>query len=625
MKYCGQIKIVGDEYCGFYSCGLTMLDSSTMNQFAEREAENKTIYEAENGLSIVVNYKKSALSDAVEVTTEFINNSDKDVTLEMMTSFYLQGIKADKVHRFTSFWSAEGRHKVDDINELNLEKSWNAMAYRVEKFGNVGSMPVRRYFPFVALEDSKSGKFVAVQLYSPASWQMEITCRYEDTLNLAGGIADRDMGNWTKTVCAGESFVAPKAVIAEGDSLLDVCDKLVKAQNPDISDADKQMGIVFNEYCATWGNPTENTIKEVADTIAGKGIQFLVMDSGWYGDCGNWWEYLGDWSINRKRFPNGLKETADYIRSKGMIPGIWFEFESVAEKSQYYNDAEHLVIKDGVPLTIGGRRFWNMEDPWVIDHLKKDVIDLLKEAGYGYIKVDYNDTMGMGCDGKESMGENLRRKVVATQEFFKLMKKEIPDLVIENCSSGGHRLEPSMMELSSQASFSDAHEIPSLPIIAASLQMLVKPEQNQIWAVMRKEDTDDRIYYSMCSTLFGRMGLSGDIYDLSNHQWKLIDEGMDFYRKSSSIIKDGKTVVSVCDTKSYVKPEGGQLVVRTLIDKALVVYHRFENSVSIEEFCKINDIHIFDDENHNAAIRNAVASFGEADRDNSAVAFILNV
>lgn len=615
MKYSGQIKIVGDEYCGFYSCGLTMLDSTTMRQFAEKEETSKTVYESENGLSIVVNHSKSQLSDAVEIITEFTNNSDAPVTLEMITSFYLQGIKADKVHRFTSFWSAEGRHKVDDINELNLEKSWNEMAYRVEKFGNVGSMPVRRYFPFVALEDSETGKFVGVQLYSPASWQIEVTCRFEDTLNLAGGIADRDFGNWMKTIKPGEKFIAPKAVVAEGDSLLDVCDKLVKAQNPDISPVDNEMGITFNEYCATWGNPNHENMKKVTDKVAGKGVQFLVMDSGWYGkDDGNWWDYLGDWSINANRFPNGLKETADYIRSKGMIPGIWFEFEAVAPRTEVFEKAEHLVKKDGVPLTVGGRRFLDMEDPWVVEYLKKNVIGLLKDAGYGYIKVDYNDTMGMGCDGIDGMGENLRRKVLATQKFFRLMKEEIPELVIENCSSGGHRLEPSMMEISSQASFSDAHEIPSLPIIAANLQLLVKPEQNQIWAVMRKEDSDSRIYYSMCAPLFGRMGLSGDIYDLSNHQWGLIDEGMEFYKKSAEIIKSGKTVVSSTDTVSYAKPTGGQLVIRVLLDKALVVYHRFENSKSLQEYCNDNEIDLSFDE--------IEEQYGNANEDFSAAAFI---
>ncbi len=111
-----------------------------------------------------------------------------------------------------------------------------------------------------------------------------------------------------------------------------------------------------------------------------------------------------------------------------------------------------------MPLTVGNVHFLDMEDPWVDAHLTKYVIDNLKENDFGYIKIDYNDTMGIGCDGPEGMGENLRNKVLATQKFFRKMKKEIPDLVIESCSSGGHRLEPSFMELASMASFSDAHE-----------------------------------------------------------------------------------------------------------------------------------------------------------------------
>ena len=134
--------------------------------------------------------------------------------------------------------------------------------------------------------------------------------------------------------------------------------------------------------------------------------------------------------------------------------------------------------------------------------------------------------MGMGCDGPEGMGENLRKKVIVTQNFFRKMKKELPDLVIENCSSGGHRLEPSFMELASMASFSDAHECLSLPIIAANMHRVIKPSQSQIWAVMRAGDSDERIWYSICSTFLGRMGLSGDVYDLNDHQWELLSQGM---------------------------------------------------------------------------------------------------
>ncbi len=611
MIFNGEIKIIGDEYAGFYSCGLTMHDNSSMRRFKEVKAtDSERLLESEDGLSLKITNEKSPLSDATIVKTAFFNNSKEPVTLELITSFLVPDIKADKIHRLLSFWSAEGRLKTDTVKSLNMEHAWNNMAFRVEKFGNIGSMPVRKYFPFLALEDSESGKFTAVQLYSPASWQIELICRHDDTITISGGIADRDFGAFTKTIRPGESFYAPKAVIAEGNSLLDVCDKLVKAQKPNISAVDESMGITFNEYCTTWGNPTIDNLKKIADKLEGKGIQYLVMDSGWYSKCGNWWEYRGDWSINKERFPNGLKELADYVRSKGMIPGIWYEFEVAGYKTELFNTTEHFVKKDGVPLTVGGAKFLDMEDPWVIDFLTKYVIDNLKDSGFGYIKVDYNDTMGLGVDGPDGLGENLRRKVIGTQQFFRQMKREIPDLVIENCSSGGHRLEPSMMELASQASFSDAHEILSIPIIAANLHRVVKPSQSQIWSVMRKEDSDARIYYSMCATFLGRMGLSGDIYDLSDHQWQLIDEAIAFYKEVAPIIKFGKTTVLHADTESYNAPIGSQAVVREYDGKKLVIFHRFENSCYYETYIKAMVL--------DAPTGPAIKSFGIADRDFSA-------
>jgi alpha-galactosidase len=261
-----------------------------------------------------------------------------------------------------------------------------------------------------------------------------------------------------------------------------------------------------------------------------------------------------------------------------MIPGLWYEMEAVSAGSKHYNDAQHLVKKDGVPLTVGGRRFWDMEDPWVVDYLSEKVIGILKDAGFGYLKVDYNDTLGMGCDGAESMGEGLRRKIVASQKFFEKIREEIPGIVIENCSSGGHRLEPSMMQICSQASFSDAHEIKSIPLIAANVQRVIRPQQSQIWAVLRAKDSKERIEYSLIATLFGRMCLSGDIYDLSEEQWELVRQGMEFYRQAADVIRYGKTILHEYEETGYNHPQGQQLSVREWNGKGLAILHRFENS-----------------------------------------------
>ena len=581
MRIYSEIKLTGDRYNGSYSNGQTMLSGGTMENFSlvegtEEWEEGTARYE--NGEGLVLEVIKTEDNGALRVKTVVTNNSDKELKMELLTSFVISGVNAD---RLQSFWSAEGKLRTETIDEMHLERSWADYGLRIEKFGNVGSMPVRKYFPFLAAEDSASGELIGIQLYTASTWQMEILCEKEAALTISGGLGDRDFGHWMKTLAPGGSFTSPEAVLAKGKSLYDIFDRLVKAQHPDISPIDNDMAILYNEYCTTWGNPTFENVAKCADKLEGKGIKFIVIDSGWYGDE-TWYECLGDWEVNEERFPGGMKAIADYIRSKGMIPGIWFELETLASRCRYYNDPEHLVKKDGIPLQVGGRRFWDMEDPWVVDYLSDKVIKFLKDNGFGYIKIDYNDTIGMGCDGAESLGEALRRKVEASQEFYRRIRREIPDIVIENCASGGHRLEPSWMSLVSQASFSDAHETVTIPLIAANLQRVISPMQDQIWCVVRGKDSIERLEYSLAATLFGRMCLSGEIYDLSDEQWAKVEEGMEFYRKAADIIKNGKTIQHDYVNTTYHDPIGQQLVVREWQGRRLAVLHRFAGSVRVE-------------------------------------------
>ena len=165
-----------------------------------------------------------------------------------------------------------------------------------------------------------------------------------------------------------------------------------------------------------------------------------------------------------------------------------------------------------------------------------------------------------------------------------------------------------MMALASQASFSDAHETTSIPIIAANLHRVIRPDQSQIWAVIRKEDSLTRLQYSMINTLLGRMCISGDIYDLSEEQWACVDEGMEFYRKAADIIKNGKTIRIDCDTESYLNPTGEQILIRQWNNQYLAIAHRFGESKEIAE-----------DFLDGAVVQ---CTYGEADKDFSAKAWI---
>ena len=126
-------------------------------------------------------------------------------------------------------------------------------------------------------------------------------------------------------------------------------------------------------------------------------------------------------------------------------------------------------------------------------------------------------------------------------------------------------------------SFSDAHEIREIPIIAANLQRLILPRQSQIWAVLRKTDTPQRLAYSLAATFLGRMCLSGEVHDLSPAQWKLTVSAMELYRRVYPIIRDGHSTFHGETGKSWRHPQGLQAVLRTSKNgkRALLVAHTF--------------------------------------------------
>jgi alpha-galactosidase len=237
---------------------------------------------------------------------------------------------------------------------------------------------------------------------------------------------------------------------------------------------------------------------------------------------------------------------------------------------------EHLLQRDAYPLTTGMRRFWDMRQPWVQEYLADRVIGTLKQYGFEYMKMDDNDTIGIGCDGCESLGEGLRQNMEASLEFVRRVKRELPGIILENCASGGHKLEPLMMSECSMASFSDAHECEEIPIIAANLHRAILPRQSQIWAVIRERDSLKRIAYSVANTFLGRMCISGDVWKLSREQWQVVDAGIAFYKKIAPVIKRGATSRFGPEITSYRHPRGWQGILREGENgQAYALFHAF--------------------------------------------------
>ena len=620
-----QLKIVGDIYNDGYGLGASMRDGESVRSllFEKQETEETedkffifTYMIVPDRYRVIhkLTYKKGTPYVRINCTLENLQKEAFD--LEMFESFSLGGLTSYLngdgheqmvLHRIRSVWSEEGRPESIPLEDLQLEPAWAFYQVRCEKFGQVGSFPVHHFFPFAAIEDTASNVFWGAQIAHPASWQMEVY-RRDEGLCLSGGLADYDFGHWMKTIQPGELFTTPEAIVsvAHTDSLEVFSSRLTNAALEGFSNApvsERELPIIFNEYCTTWGNPSHDNIVNIVNAIKDKGFAYFVIDCGWFKEDGVPWDIsMGDYNISPTLFPQGLQKTVDVIKENGMVPGIWFEIENVGRAAKAYHFTDHMLKRNGHTLTSYARHYWDMQDSWVEQYLTEKVIGTLKQYGFGYMKIDYNDNIGIGCDGAESLGEGLRKNMEAAASFIEKVKKEVPGIVLENCASGGHRLEPSLMARMSMASFSDAHECEEIPIIAANLHRVIHPVQSQIWAVIREKDSLKRIAYSIANTFLGRMCLSGDVTGLTDGQWDVIDRGMEFYRQIVPVIKDGISYRYGNKIKSDRHPKGWQGVVRMKEDgTAFVVIHTFEGDlpekieIVLPKGCGINVKSVYSD------------------------------
>lgn len=204
---------------------------------------------------------------------------------------------------------------------------------------------------------------------------------------------------------------------------------------------------VYNTWEPFSHNINEKLIRELADAASECGIEEFVIDDGWQSS-------YGDWGVDSIKFPNGLKPVFDYIKSKGMKPGLWISLASAESNSNVYKEhPEWLVRKaDGSPINLHEDNDkiydWDsysmcMTTGWY-DYIKGVILNLIKENGLEYIKGDFavvtgaytTDKTRSGCyaydhsmhkDRNESLLEMYRR----TWQLFDDLHKEAPNLFID--------------------------------------------------------------------------------------------------------------------------------------------------------------------------------------------------
>lgn len=589
-----QYKICGDAYPQGFSAGVSMRNSESIAHLQEPEliltADGAEIIQHDDrGLLFHQIYRWREGSPLLKISTSVENIGKESVALEYFSSFSLgllslfqrdDGPDSYEVFRWHSSWSNEGRLELRAAEEHGLESSWSGYGVRSLRFGEQGTMPIRSFFPQIGIRDKKADVSWGCAVDADLSWELELS-RSLDFFNLSGGFPDREFGQWMKELKPGECFSGPAAfVTCVRGGVEELQHRLVRSCEGYLPDSEKDLPVLFNEWCTTWGKPYPETLLPIADRLAGRNIRYFVLDAGWFKNNAedSWSNAVGDWNISPLYSPLSLKDFTAELRKRGFIPGIWFELEIATVTSRLFKEHPEMFLKlDGKILRSGDRAFLDFRRSDVRNYLKTKVIDFLKEHNIGYLKVDYNAPIGIGCDGAESKPEGLRMHMESVGKFYRYLRQELPDLVLEICSSGGHRLSPPWMRRASMGGSSDAHEGVEIPLIAANTANLIPLCKNLIWAVLHTSDDERRLCYSLSAGFMGRLCLSGETANLSPERSALVDDAVALYRKALPVLKDGKNHVHRETGFSYVHPHGYQRFERTNDHWKLVVIHTFRN------------------------------------------------
>jgi alpha-galactosidase len=170
------------------------------------------------------------------------------------------------------------------------------------------------------------------------------------------------------------------------------------------------------------------------------------LDAGWYTGCnglvkgGQWHQNVGNWTVEKTRFPNGLKPVADAVHQTGAKFMVWFEPERVMEGTQLFTEHPEWLIK----LPKSKNSLFDLGNDqariWLTDYIS----GFLKKEGIDYYRQDFNFDPKPYWDANDQpdrVGISEIKHIEGLYAFWDSLLVRFPKLLIDNCASGGRRLD----------------------------------------------------------------------------------------------------------------------------------------------------------------------------------------
>ena len=319
--------------------------------------------------------------------------------------------------------------------------------------------------PFVVLCDHDAKEdyglcYGALLLYS-GNFQISAEGSQYDNARLVMGI-NRYQFCWTLE--PGQSFTAPEgALVCSPSGLGQMSRQYHRAIREHLIQDPYEGGrrpVLINNWEATYFDFDADKLVDFAKAAAPLGVELLVMDDGWFGKRDDDNSGLGDWTVNERKLPGGLKALVPRIQALGMSFGIWIEPEMVSEDSQLYREHPDWAFRVPSRTPARGRNqlVLDFSRPEVRQHVYGQIKAVLSSADIAYVKWDMNRSLSdvwSAALPPNRQGEVYHRYVLGVYEMLDQLRRDFPHMLIEGCAGGGGRFDAGMLYYTPQIWCSD--------------------------------------------------------------------------------------------------------------------------------------------------------------------------
>jgi alpha-galactosidase len=358
------------------------------------------------------------------------------------------------------------------------------------------------------------------------SWRITVEQDQLDAVRVTGGFNPFDFGYVLK---AGEKLETPifyGGYAADGlggaSRLLhrfELEHILPRTQATANQPLPKVRPVIYNSWEATEFAVNEAGQEALAEKAAALGVDRFVMDDGWFGQRKNDTAGLGDWYVNKDKFPNGLKPLIDKVHALGMDFGLWVEPEMVNPNSDLYRAHPDWVLHfPGRPESEGRHQLvLNLARPDVKAYVLGFLDKLVTENDIAFLKWDYNRNWSEPGWDQLPAAEQKRVYVDFTQNLFAILaalRKRHPNLEIESCSGGGGRVDLGILRYTDEVWPSDNTDPFDRLTIQDGFTYAYTPQIMMAWVTdsphwLNKRSTS--LSYRMLSSMQGSLGIGANI------------------------------------------------------------------------------------------------------------------